>query len=256
MSPRPYVLAETNWEAVRDERFELAVLPWGATEAHNYHLPYGTDNYQAEYVAAEAARIAWEGGTRLMVLPCIPFGIQSGQLDIPFCIHLNPTTQHAILKDLVDTLDRQGIPKLVILNGHGGNAFKNMVRELWVHNPRVYVCVVDWYKVGHWPDFFDHMGEHAGEMETAAMLHIRPDLVLPLDRAGDGKAKSWKIKGFREGWASAQRLWTLVTRDTGVGFPRMATPGKGQRYLEFVCNKIARFFQQLAAVQNLEDLYE
>ena len=43
---RPYVLAETNWEHLKDEQIELAVLPWGATEAHNYHLPYGTDNYQ------------------------------------------------------------------------------------------------------------------------------------------------------------------------------------------------------------------
>ena len=42
---RPYILAETNWKAVKETKFELAVLPWGATEAHNYHLPYGTDNF-------------------------------------------------------------------------------------------------------------------------------------------------------------------------------------------------------------------
>jgi len=51
---RPYLLAETNWKAVREADFQVAVLPWGATEAHNYHLPYATDNYQADYVAAEA----------------------------------------------------------------------------------------------------------------------------------------------------------------------------------------------------------
>ena len=36
---RPYILAETYWEALKDSKFDLAVLPWGATEAHNYHLP-------------------------------------------------------------------------------------------------------------------------------------------------------------------------------------------------------------------------
>jgi creatinine amidohydrolase len=41
---RPYVLAETTWRAVSNTRFDVAVLPWGATEAHNYHLPYATDS--------------------------------------------------------------------------------------------------------------------------------------------------------------------------------------------------------------------
>ena len=40
MTGRPYVLAETNWKAVKATDYEVAVLPWGATEAHNYHLPY------------------------------------------------------------------------------------------------------------------------------------------------------------------------------------------------------------------------
>jgi creatinine amidohydrolase len=39
MPPRPYVLAEINWKAVKDTRYEVAILPWGATEPHNLHLP-------------------------------------------------------------------------------------------------------------------------------------------------------------------------------------------------------------------------
>jgi len=53
---RPYVLAESNWKHVKNTNYMVAILPWGATEAHNYHLPYGTDNYQAEYVAIAAAK--------------------------------------------------------------------------------------------------------------------------------------------------------------------------------------------------------
>ena len=53
---RPYILAETNWEALKDAEFELAVLPWGATEAHNYHLPYATDIIEADHIAAESAK--------------------------------------------------------------------------------------------------------------------------------------------------------------------------------------------------------
>ena len=75
MKPRPYILAETNWKEVQVQNYQLAVLPWGATEAHNYHLPYATDNIQCDYVAAAAAEKAWQQGARLVVLPTVPFGL-------------------------------------------------------------------------------------------------------------------------------------------------------------------------------------
>src|SRR4051812_38041351 len=120
MPPRPYVLAETNWKTVSSTRYEVAVLPWGATEAHNYHLPYATDTMQSERMAAESARIAWEAGARVVVLPAVPFGVQTGQLDIPLCLNMNPSTQAALLADLASALEGQGIRKLVIFNAHGG----------------------------------------------------------------------------------------------------------------------------------------
>ena len=58
---RPYVLAETTWKTVRENDYSVAILPWGATEAHNYHLPYATDNIQAEQVAIRAAERATSG---------------------------------------------------------------------------------------------------------------------------------------------------------------------------------------------------
>jgi creatinine amidohydrolase len=126
--PRPYVLAETNWKTVKTQKYEIAIQPWGATEAHNYHLPYATDNYQVEYIAIAAAAQAWNQNSKVVVLPTIPYGINTGQLDIKLCMNLNPSTQIMILKDIVDVLQRHEIKKFVILNGHGGNHFKNMIR--------------------------------------------------------------------------------------------------------------------------------
>ena len=130
MAGRPYLLAETNWKTVRDTRYDVAILPWGATEAHNFHLPYGTDVIESEAVAAESARRAWERGTRALVLPCVPFGVNTGQLDVPFCMNMNPSTQAAVLADVAAVLDAHAVSKLVILNGHGGNDFRQMIREL------------------------------------------------------------------------------------------------------------------------------
>ena len=66
---KPYILAETNWKNVKDEHYEIAILPWGATEAHNYHLPYATDNIEAHGVAKETCRKAWEKGLKYCCFP-------------------------------------------------------------------------------------------------------------------------------------------------------------------------------------------
>ena len=117
---RPFILAENNWKEIQEQDIELVVLPWGATEAHNYHLPYATDNYQIEEIASESARIAYENKAKLMVLPCIPFGVNTGQPDIKLDINLNHSTQMGILDNIIEVLNRQGIYKLIVLNGHGG----------------------------------------------------------------------------------------------------------------------------------------
>src|SRR2546422_10857384 len=88
--PRPFILNELTWKTVRDARYEVAVLPWGATEAHNRHLPYSTDNIETERIAALAAGHAWQLGARVVVLPVVPFGVNTLQLDIPLCLNLNP----------------------------------------------------------------------------------------------------------------------------------------------------------------------
>ncbi|MFZ0491175.1 MAG: creatininase family protein, partial [Salegentibacter sp.] len=178
---RPYVLAETNWKNVKEENYSLAILPWGATEAHNFHLPYATDNILAEEVAVEAAGKAWEKGARPVVLPTIPFGVNTGQMDVKLCMNMNPSTQYAVLKDLVQVLDRHHIEKLVILNAHGGNNFKQMIRELSLEFPEVFICAVNWWQVTNAKPYFDEPGDHAGELETAAVMHLRPELVLPLE---------------------------------------------------------------------------
>ncbi|TBW30054.1 creatininase family protein [Gramella sp. KN1008] len=252
---RPYVLADTNWKEVKEQNYTVAVLPWGATEAHNYHLPYATDNILGEESAIRAAQIAWNNNARPIVLPTIPFGVNTGQLDVKLCMNMNPSTQYAVLKDVVQVLDHHNIHKLVIVNAHGGNNFKQMIRELSLEFPRVFVCTLNWWQVENSKEYFDEPGDHAGELETAAVMHLRPELCLPLEEAGDGKARTYKLKGLKDGWVSAQREWTRVTDDTGVGNPKAATAEKGQRFFNKATEMIAGFLQELHEA-DLEDLYE
>lgn len=245
------MIAESTWRTVGAAPYDLAVLPWGATEAHNFHLPYATDNYQSDAVAAEAARIAWERGARAAVLPCVPFGVNTGQLDIPFCVNLNPSTQALLLADVVHALEVQGIRKLVIINGHGGNDFKQMIRELQPKTT-VFLSTINWYKVVDPRAHFVDLGDHAGELETSVMQHIHPDLVRPLDEAGPGSEHKSRLQGIRDGWAWAPRQWTKVTADTGIGDPAAATAEKGRTFFDAVCARIAAYFVELAALDTTD----
>lgn len=254
-NPRPYILAETNWKTVREQNYTVAILPWGATEAHNYHLPYGTDNILAENVAMAAAEMAWTKGAKVIVLPNIPFGVNTGQMDVELCINMNPSTQLALLKDVVQVLEANKIQKLVIVNGHGGNNFKQIIRELSIIHPSVFICSLNWWQAAKANDYFIEPGDHAGELETAVVMHLSPHLVLPLDEAGEGKAKTFKIKGLKEGWVSAQRQWTAVTQDTGVGNPKKATAENGKRFFLSTKEAIADFLLELNDV-DIKDMYE
>ena len=251
---RSYILNETNWKSAREIDFQLAVLPWGATEAHNLHLPYSTDNVLAEKIAAEAARLATFRGSKVIVLPAIPFGVNTGQPDVKLDMNLNPGTQMMILKDLITVLNRQGIHKLVILNAHGGNDFRQIIRELNLVFPEMFICQCNWFKIPGAEEYFEDMGEHAGEVETSFMLYLTPELVLPLSEAGEGKARIFSIAALNEGWAWAERQWTKVTRDTGIGNPALATAEKGEIFFKIATKKIGDFLYDLS-VLNREDLY-
>jgi len=252
---RPYVLAETNWKYLKSENIELAVLPWAATEAHNYHLPYGTDIIEGTAIAEESARIAWEKNAKVVVLPTIPFGVNTGQHDVYLDMNLNPSTQFSILKDVLQVLDRQGIHKFMILNSHGGNNWKSIVRELGLLYPKMFICTTQWPHILNRNEFFDIPGDHADEMETSLVLHLRPDLVLPKQEWGSGKEKKNKIKAFREGWAWAERPWTQVSEDTGIGNPAGATKEKGERFFNAICEKMGELFVDLCTTDT-NNLYE
>lgn len=226
----------------------MAILPWGATEAHNYHLPYATDNFQVEAIAAEAGKIAWEAGTKCIILPVIPYGVNTGQADIRLDMNLNPSTQLIILRDLITVLNRQGIKKLLVLNGHGGNNFKPLLRELGLEFPDMFLSLCNWFGVPNRDAIFEETGDHADEMETSLMLYLHSDLVSPLDEAGDGNEKKSVVTGIREGWAWAERQWSMVSDDTGIGNPKKATIEKGEQVFKEVTQKVGGLIQEIAAL--------
>lgn len=242
-------LISATWGDIQHKSYDIVLLPWGAVEPHNYHLPYLTDCYLSYHIARDCAENLRHRNVKCMVMPPVYFGSQNpGQWNKPFCIHTKTETQKAILTDIVTSLHTQGFRKLVLINGHGGNTFKPFIRDLAMSFPDFYVVVVDWWSVVPTEGYFEeHPDDHAGEQETSVLLHYRPDLVQ-LDKAGDGVVAPCKISGIdkKTGWMP--RNWDEVSTDTGIGNPRKSSAEKGKKYADAVVAKISELLKELARI--------
>lgn len=245
-------LAVSCYGDVKKLSYDLVILPWGATEPHNQHLPYLTDCILSHAIAIDAAdQTLNKHKVRCMVLPSVFMGSQNpGQRELPFCIHSRYETQKAILTDIVASLHNQNIHKLVIINGHGGNNFKNMIRDLAVDYPDFLIATTEWFTVVSPHEFFEEKDDHAGEMETSVMLHYHPEWV-DMKQAGTGESRPFALNSLNEKIAWIPRNWSKVTKDTGIGNPRKATPEKGAHYAKAITAKLSQLFKEIASTQNI-----
>ncbi len=241
-------LSDLNYGRVRTlPPFEVAVLPLGATEPHNLHLPYGTDTIQVEAIARDACGRADARGGRVVLLPALPYGTETNQMRFPMAMNLNPSTVARVIADLVASLEAHGVPKCVLLNGHGGNDLKWVLRELHLSTKvRLFLC--NWYRMvaDRYPAIFEDAGDHAGEMETSLILALRPDLV-EMGVADAGTMAATRFDAVNRGWVEITRPWHLLTTNSGAGDPRPATAAKGRAIAEVAASRLADFLVDLSS---------
>ncbi len=245
---QPWRLDELNYGQVKaSPSFEVAVLPLGATEPHNLHLPYGTDTFQVEAIAARACAIANQAGARVLQLPVLPYGTETNQMNFPLAMNLNPSTLARVITDLVDSLAAHGILRCVLLNGHGGNDLKWVLRELHRQTP-VHLFLCNWFRVATdvYGTIFKEKDDHAGELETSMGLAHFPRLVA-LEQADLGAVRPSRFEAVNRGWVEITRPWHLLTTNSGSGDPRAATAAKGESLTKLVTERIGKFLTELAS---------
>jgi creatinine amidohydrolase len=256
MARRPTLSAAMNGQidelALPDIRAfapEVVVVPVGSTEAHAAHLPYGTDTWRVQAHVGGAVRLANERGARVLALPALPFGVNVNFTAYPLTVRLRVETLLAVMTDLVTGLAADGVRKIVVVNGHGGNAQALEAFLRSIHGQvRAFVVLVHpgagvpaaarealWFQGG---------GLHAGEMETAEILYLRPDTVH-MERAVPPDLRPTRIDLDRMG-AVYVRTWHHFTDTGGVGDPTRATAEQGRRWLAASTEALAGFLQELS----------
>lgn len=256
---RPWILAETNYGFTKANRYDVAVLPLGATEPHNLHLPYGTDLFEGTIVGEKICEEAWRRGGKVVLLPTIPFGTETNLAAFPLAINVNPRTLFAFVTDVIDSLIHSGVKKIVLLNSHGGNELKPLLRELaGKKDAHVFLC--NWYNALNdiYHEIFQEKEDHAGEMETSFGLAFFPDLVA---KTGDGKLTAdagaianTRFEAINRGWVSITRPWHLLTTNSGSGNPHQATAEKGQAMMQRLVERLGGFLHELATAK-LDDRF-
>jgi len=177
------------WEVMRSDEFAAALaspddwfvlLPIGAIEQHGDHLPVDVDIH----ASTEVCRAVAERDDRVIVAPPLPFGFSAAQTYRSGTITLRSSTLIEVLRDVCASILECGFTRLLVVNGHNGNKWMagQLVTEL-PRKPGVFVGMLTYFDLAL-EAFTEHRttrlgGEgHAGELETAIELYLRPELVL------------------------------------------------------------------------------
>lgn len=250
----PWELASTNYGIVKQHQYEVAVLPIGATEPHNLHLPYSIDTIEGTELGRRLCKNAWEKGAKVMLLPTIPYSTETNQREFPFAMNIHPSTLYGYLTDLIESLTYQGIRKIILLNSHGGNDLKGYLREMYGKS-EAKLFLVDWYRLFRdvFFEIFENDDDHAGEMETSLALAICPEWVGRDEHgrltADEGHRAKTRFDAVNRGWVSITRPWHLLTTNAGAGNPHRASAEKGEELMALIVDRLTDFLVELSEAE-------
>jgi creatinine amidohydrolase/Fe(II)-dependent formamide hydrolase-like protein len=240
----------------RLETIDTALLPVGAIEQHGPHLPLDTDAWDAEYICRRVAERCTD--PKPLVLPLIPYGVSYHHDDFPGTISVGPEALAAFVYDVGMSAARHGIAKLVIINGHGGNApTLQLAAQKINRDARIFTCVdsgetsdADVAVLAETPN-----DVHAGEIETSTALATRPELV---DRSRAAAAVPEFSSQYLDFTSKRSIPWyehTAVLSESGVlGDPTRASAEKGEQIWGIMIDHLVRLVETLKTL-SLEEIY-
>lgn len=221
------------------------IIVIGACENHGDHMPFGADFiFPTELLKRVAAKLK-----DAIILPYIPYGMSSHHADYQMTISLQSGTVVRIIQDICESIIKNGIRRILIINGHDGNIAPIEIASRYVKNkhPKVVIACLEawWVLVGQSRhnlfDVWDGLG-HGGEAETSAMLAVRPDLVQMGNAPKDVIPKL--PTNVRIYWKFNELSDTSTT-----GAPRKATVEKGSRIVEILEAILLSFLEEMETNQ-------
>lgn len=236
---------------------DTVILPCGAIEQHGPHLPVDVDFYDAKYMAIKVADACEE--PKPLVLPAIPFGVSYHHEDFKGTLSVTNEALSKFVYDLGMSLAKNGVKKIIMLNGHGDNApTLSYAAQMINRDAKIFVCVdtgetsdVDVTSMIETPN-----DAHAGEIETSTSLALRPEMVQ-MDKAVDATLSFGS--GFLDFDNERSVSWYVRTNKISasgiMGDATKATAEKGVKLWEVMIRNMVTFVESIKNTP-LDDLYQ
>ena len=241
----PGLLEEMTVDEVRAFEPEVVVLPLGSTEPHGPHLPLGTDTYQVTALSRLAVEAANRQGGRVLLYPTLPITNNANVRAFPFALRMGIRTLMSVIVDIVTQCREDGIRKVVIVNGHGGNpaTIDAALREIAAMDDMPFVCWTGGIPPADFVDPIEHASDHGGESETSRVMDLRPDLVRT-DELADNPFGRLRVKSLVG--ARFVRPWHLYVPASAGGETRASSAEKGRALHEAYSEGLAALLLELS----------
>src|ERR687892_387208 len=240
------LLEEMNAVQVRENinKKTIAVLIFGACENHGNHMPFGSDFIFPEELAKRT--VAKSRKKSIIILPPIPYGASLHHNEFQMTMSLEPHTLEMVIEDLFSSIIKNGIRRILVINGHDGNIapIETAARITKDRHKEVAIACLEawWVSIGEiTKGLFEvwHGLGHGGEAETSTMLAVRPDLVN-MNFAPDQVIPKLPSEKIRIYWKFDELT------DTGAtGAPKKATAQKGEQALKVLEKILISFINKM-----------
>ncbi len=226
------ILSNCSWKKIENLDTDIALLPAGSTEQHGHHLPLNTDSIIAEKIAQKTAE-----KTDIICLPTLKYGVSEEHREFNGTLWISTDTYRKIISDIFQSLEKNDMEKVIVVNGHGGNIdpLQEVCRKTTRHTSLFATEWIWWRAL----NLQKQLG-HAGKLETSLLLYLQKEHI-DQEKAKKGPNSWGKII---EG---SQTLYDVEQfTDTGtIGNPKEATKQKGKKLFKKSTKSLINLIQTL-----------
>lgn len=248
-----------TWPEIEEylKTVDTVLLPCGAIEQHGPHLPVDVDFYDARYMAFKVAEACKE--PKPLVLPTVPFGVSYHHDDFKGTLSVTNDALSKFIYDIGMSLAKNGVRKIIILNGHGDNApTLTYAAQMINRDAKIFVCVdtgetsdIDLYKLIDTPNDI-----HAGEIETSTTLALRPEMVQMDKAVNETMEFGSKFLDYDNERSVSWYVHTHNISESGVmGDATKATAEKGKKMWELMIRHMVHFVESIKNTP-MEEIYQ
>ncbi len=253
--PHPSQYTAMNFLPPDSERGKVILIPIGHTEQHGFHLPLSVDTIIIDSIAkGTAAKVP----TRSWEMPVMPYGVSTHRSSFAATMNAGGRAFEDFWVAVIDLLAARGFDRFYLMSGHGGNSsfLVNIVKYAGERHRRIF-CATAWLhtsgKIGaaalekYRTSPIGGMG-HACELETAYLLHLRPDL-CKMERVVDETdfvtTPDYYMDWIEGGSLVANPPWDDDTKTGAYGAGSHGTAEKGRLWLEAAIEEKADHVEQI-----------